>query len=94
MKEPGPFDRMLESSASQDRSARLILIGMGILGLILLVLVLPPFSVLSGGGDSTPGTTSTASRKLPKVPEGYEALSSLMKLDKPKASGPSIAGIF
>lgn len=87
MSEPGPFDRMLEPG-SGDRTARLILIGMGVIGVILLILVLSPISLFGGGdggagegGAAAPsGTTRLA--KAPKAPEGYEALSRLEKIDE------------
>jgi hypothetical protein len=63
----------------------MILIGMGAIGLLLLILILPPISLLSGGGGDNPGsgnsgqtTTSNGTTiKLPKVPDGFEALSPL-----------------
>ncbi len=99
MNDRGPFDRILDSAASHDRTARLILIGMGVLGVLLLILVLPPVSLLSGGGSKTPQTAgqgtnaqqapAASSAKLPKVPDGYEALSRLVAVDKPKGTqGP------
>jgi hypothetical protein len=84
-RERGPFDEILEpDQAVQDRSASLIFIGMGAIGLILLLLVLSPFS-LFGGGDDDPvdgagGASNGGSSLLsaaPKVPDGYEALSRL-----------------
>ncbi|MGE0685606.1 MAG: hypothetical protein AB7P33_02595 [Dehalococcoidia bacterium] len=71
-----------------DRHARMILIGLGVVGLLLLVLVLPPLSLLSGGGGDdgdggSPGSSNASSGnngttiRLPKVPDGYEALSPL-----------------
>jgi hypothetical protein len=91
LNEPGPFDRMLDSSASRDKNARLILIGMGVIGILLLLLVVLPFSPLKSGGDSGANTvapgTAPSGCKLPKVPEGYEALSCVFGL--PKTEGPS-----
>ena len=80
MSEGGPFDRVADSAASRDRSTRPILIGMGVLGVILILLVLPPISLLGGGesqGDFTAGvaSTTTSGVVLPRVPEGFEALS-------------------
>ena len=45
MSQRGPFDRLADSAAVRDGSIRPILIGMGIIGLILIVLVLSPFSI-------------------------------------------------
>ena len=83
MSEQGPFDRIVESSATHDRSASVILIGLGVLGLLLLVLVLPPLSLLSGGSDGEPtgsaGGDPAGDSALPRVPAGFQALSILMK---------------
>ena len=85
MKEPGPFDEILEPEAEvRDRSASIIFIGMGVIGIILLFLVLSPFSLFGGGGndggntDSGGGGSSLLSG-APKVPDGYEALSRLFE---------------
>jgi hypothetical protein len=82
--ERGPFDEILEPELEgQDRSASIIFIGMGVIGLILLVVVLNPLSVLGGGGDEggdAGGAADGGSSLLgsaPKVPDGYEALSRL-----------------
>ncbi len=96
MNEGGPFDRMLESSAAKDKTARGVLIAMGVLGLLLLVLVLPPVSLLDSGKGASPttnnkpaaGSSSSGVSKLPKVPQGYEALSSLLKPGTGKDQGP------
>ncbi len=92
MNEPGPFDRMLESSASRDKTARTILIGLGLLGVILLILVLPPVSLLSGddSGDRTLSPSAGSARpRVAKAPEGYEALSQVITPKKPKGTeGP------
>jgi len=94
MKEPGPFDRILEpETQARDRSAPLIFVGMGLLGLILIVLVVSPFSIFGGGGDKGPslaGPAGSASAKTPKVPSGYEALSRLFDdIQAPKGTkGP------
>lgn len=80
MSQRGPFDRLAESSTSRDGSTRPILIGMGFIGLVLIVIALSPFSIL-GGDDSdggfTAGSDSTTVNgiSIPRVPEGFEALS-------------------
>jgi hypothetical protein len=87
MSEGGPFDRMLESSA-KDRQARLILIGMGIVGLILLILVLPPISLLSNGGGSDLRPVQSGAG-LARAPEGFEALSGIFTLQQERGTqGP------
>lgn len=82
MSEQGPFDRILEPGAQRDRTARLILVGMGVVGVILLLLVLMPGSFLGGGdGPATSGGASGGAAKAPKAPAGFEALSQLLKVD-------------
>ncbi|HET6615310.1 MAG TPA: hypothetical protein VFH62_05440, partial [Dehalococcoidia bacterium] len=98
----GPFDRILNSTTTapagapegRDRSA--VYIGGAIIGLaiLLLVLVLPPISILSGGGDggedipSGPGNadtyTSSIRSGVPKLPAGLAAASSLFDLSAPE----------
>jgi hypothetical protein len=96
----GPFDRILKSTTttptgeppSGDRSA--IYIGGTIIGLaiLLLVLVLPPISILSGGGGeqipSGPGDadtyTSSIRSGVPKLPAGLAAASALFDLSAPE----------
>jgi hypothetical protein len=85
MKDQGPFDRMLESSASRDRQARMILIGMGVVGVILLILVLPPISLLSGGDSGVKSERGA----VPRAPDGFEALSRVYSLERPRdGQGP------
>jgi hypothetical protein len=91
VREPGPFDDILEpEDEPRDRSASLIFIAMGVIGVILLFLVLSPFS-LFGGGDGDDGADGGGAGRTqiagaaPKVPDGYEALSRLF--DKPDAGG-------
>lgn len=108
----GPFERVAggggsDSGQPADRSARMILIGMGAIGLLLLVLILPPISLLSGGGGSGDGgltgtsvaggnTVAGTTIRLPRVPDGFEALSPLYtdqdKQTKGK-TGPFIVSI-
>jgi hypothetical protein len=86
--EQNPFDRILDT-ATKDKSARFILVGMGIVGILLLVVVvLHPFG--GGGGIRPSGENGSSVSGAPKVPEGYEALSrSFTRLEKPKdSSGP------
>jgi hypothetical protein len=84
-RERGPFDEILEPEASaQDRSASIIFIGMGAIGLILLFIVFfNPFGGGGGDGDTSGGLggggddSSSLLSGAPKVPDGYEALSRL-----------------
>ena len=93
----GPFDRILRTTESgepggPDRAA--IYVAGTILGLaiLLLVLLLPPVSILSrGGGDSSvpsgPGTAdtyrSTVRTGMPKLPAGLVAASAHFDLAAP-----------
>lgn len=109
----GPFDRILSprrpggtpsgGDPVPDRAA--IYVGGTIIGLaiLLLVLVLPPISILSGDDDgneiqSGPGVadayTSTIHNGLPKLPAGLVAASALFDLSAPEdqrgASGVTV----
>lgn len=80
--ERGPFDQILEPEpGTQDRSGSIIFIGMGVIGLILLLVVVNPFSLFGGGDGGQPGNGGGDSTSVlsgaPQVPEGYEALSRL-----------------
>ncbi|MPZ50614.1 MAG: hypothetical protein GEU75_15170 [Dehalococcoidia bacterium] len=101
MSEQGPFDRILEpqGAVSRDKTARGILIGMGVLGALLLLLVLSPFDILGGGdggggvtpdGTQQPGSTAAGTNlRAPRAPEGLESLSRVFDLKKPDGSnGP------
>lgn len=99
---PGPFDRLLatrepenETPTEQpDRAA--IYVGGTIIGLaiLLLVLILPPVSILSGDGDgadadgaSGPAASDTYTSKVrggtPKLPAGLAAASAMFDLGAP-----------
>lgn len=84
MEDRGPFDHILQSEALQRPDlAATIVVGLGILlGLIMLVLVLPPVSIFDSGGgsDVTGPVTFTTSDELPAPPAGYEAVSPLFEL--------------
>lgn len=93
----GPFDRILKTTPDTDdtgqRDRAPIYIGGTIVGLalLLLILVLPPISILSSGGGSKipsgPGTadhyTSTVRSGMPKLPAGLVAASALFDLAAP-----------
>lgn len=84
MEDQGPFDRILqpEPPANRDRTASIIVAIAVFLGVILLILVLPPVSILSGGGSSaTPGPISAKARAdSPAPPSGFESISQLFDL--------------
>lgn len=92
----GPFDRILKRTddSGPARADRVVIyVGGTIIGLaiLLLVLVLPPISILSGGGGSdipvTPGDadeyTSTVRGNMPDPPDGLEAASAMFELSAP-----------
>ncbi len=82
--EQGPFDRILQSEPPKegDRAAIVIVAAGIVLGLILLILVLPPISILDDGGEATEISvvTSIARDALPPPPTGFEAVSPLYDL--------------
>ena len=88
MRQQGPFDRLLQPDSPRDRTAVFVIGAIVVLGLILIILVLPPISILSGGGGGGPagpgGITSRVQDKAPKPPEGWEALSSLYEISRPQ----------
>jgi hypothetical protein len=108
---PGPFDRILKSPEPDhgsppdqpDRAA--VYVGGTIVGLalLLLILVLPPVSILSRDGDdpgtasSEPGTSETYSSTrrggTPKLPAGLAAASAMFDLAAP-ADRRGAAGII
>ncbi len=91
MSEQGPFEHRREGRGGgrpRDEGARKILIGMGVVGVILLILILPPISLLSGGNSGGPAvppgvtgseiaTQSGSNALVPKAPDGFEVLSVL-----------------
>ena len=95
----GPFDRILKRSGDdgepqQGPDRAIIYIGGIIIGLavLLLVLVLPPISILSGDGGGSeipaqPGEadtyTSTVRGDMPDPPEGLTAASAMFDLAAP-----------
>jgi glycosyl hydrolase family 18 (putative chitinase) len=94
----GPFDRILKATSPGDEPgqrerAPVFIVGTIIgLALLLLILVLPPISILSGGGSSKipsgPGVadtyTSTVRSGIPRLPAGLAAVSALFDLAAPE----------
>jgi hypothetical protein len=98
--QPGPFDRILKTddAGPPEHDPAVKYIGGLILGLalLLLILVLPPISVLSRGGGDGPGGpatgeaySSTVRSSMPRLPAGLVAASPMFDLVRPEgASGP------
>jgi hypothetical protein len=85
MEDRGPFDRILqpEPVRERDRTASIVVAAAVVLGLVLLVLVLPPVSLFSNGGGraAVSGPVSAKARdQSPAPPAGYEPVSPLFDL--------------
>jgi len=84
MQEPGPFEHVFQTdtSPSRDRAAAIIVAAGILLGLFLLILVLPPISILDNGGNGSVSgpVTAIARDEMPPVPAGYDAVSALYDL--------------
>jgi len=84
MREQGPFDRLLQPEERQDRTPIFVIGAIVLLAIVLLILVLPPVSILSDGGDGPKGPGGIASRprvEAPEPPAGWEVLSPLYELE-------------
>src|SRR3972149_3186706 len=84
MKEQGPFDRLLQPDVPRDRTPVFIVGAIIVLAIVLLILVLPPVSILNGNGvgpTGPGGVTSRPQTKAPQPPAGWEVLSSLYELN-------------
>jgi len=81
--ERGPFDDLLRPQPARQPVAGgrggLVALAIIVLGVLLLILVLPPISLLSRGGSSggrgTAAVRTTARKDMPSLPEGVEAIS-------------------
>jgi hypothetical protein len=88
MREQGPFDRLLQTSPRRERAPIYILIAIAALAVLLLILVLPPISILSGGESVVvrPGGIQTrALGGTPEAPEGFSVLSRLYEISAPES---------
>jgi len=95
--EQGPFDRILDRDrdGQVDKSAQMIFLAMGAVGLLILLFVVNPFSIFGGGGGdggnggASNGAGGLVSTNAPKVPDGYVALSDLVEdLRRPADTNP------
>jgi hypothetical protein len=90
-REEGPFDRLFRSRFERDPAPLIIGGTIIFLAILILILFLPPLSLLGGDGDEGPGRVTdvgcgiTAGRadQVPELPEGLVALSPLYELDVP-----------
>ncbi len=93
MEDKGPFNRILQSEPLKDRDrAGVVIVVLGIvLGLVLLILVLPPVSIFS---DDDSGETGPVSGQIvgnmPPPPAGFEAVSPLIELESVEPVGPNV----
>jgi len=89
--EGGPFDRLVRSRFERDPAPLIIGGTIIFLAILILILFLPPLSLLGGDGDEGPGRPTevgcdiTAKRadQVPDLPEGLVALSPLYELNVP-----------
>lgn len=94
MEEQGPFDRILQADPlrNPDRAATLIVIVGIVLGLLLMALVVWPFSVFDHGSKKVDIWSAIASPKdqAPAPPDGFEPVSAFYELkSQPPLTQPS-----
>ena len=93
-REEGPFDRLVRSRFERDPAPLIIGGTIIFLAILILILFLPPLSLLGGDGDGGPvgplevgcGITATLSDELPDLPEGLVHLSPLYELNVPSGA--------
>ena len=87
MEEQGPFDRILqaEEPPQQDQAARIIVGVTIVLGLLMLILVLPPISIFSDGARPAAVGLAIATEReeLPPPPAGFVSVSPLYDFSEP-----------
>jgi hypothetical protein len=96
LNEQGPFDRILDRDrdGNVDKSAQLIFVAMGLVGILILLFVVNPFGILGGddggnGGNGGNNGGALVSTNAPRVPDGYVALSDLVEdLERPANTNP------
>ncbi len=93
-REEGPFDRLFRSRFERDPAPLIIGGTIIFLAILILILFLPPLSLLGGDGDEGPGAltdvgcgiTATRADQVPDLPEGLVALSPLYELTVPSGA--------
>ncbi len=93
-REEGPFDRLFRSRFERDPAPLIIGGTIIFLAILILILFLPPLSLLGGGGDEGPGgptevgcgITATRADQVPDLPEGLVNLSPLYELNVPSGA--------
>ncbi|MCI0889616.1 MAG: hypothetical protein J4O04_02315 [Chloroflexi bacterium] len=94
MEDKGPFNRILQSEPLKDRDrAAVVIVVLGIvLGLVLLILVLPPVSIFSNddSGEPTGPVSGQILDDMPAPPAGFEAVSPLIELASAEPVGPNV----
>jgi len=90
-REEGPFDRLVRSRFERDPAPLIIGGTIIFLAILILILFLPPLSLLGGDGDGGAGKptevgcgiTATRAEEVPELPEGLVHLSPLYELNVP-----------
>jgi len=90
-REEGPFDRVLRTGRERDPAPLIIGGTIIFLAVLILILVLPPLSLLGGGDDGEVGQpqevgcgiTARVREDLPNLPEGLVSLSALYEMNVP-----------
>jgi len=93
-REEGPFDRLVRSRFERDPAPLIIGGTIIFLAILILILFLPPLSLLGGDGDGGPsgptevgcGITATRADEVPDLPEGLVHLSPLYELNVPSGA--------
>ena len=90
-REEGPFDRVLRTGRERDPVPLIIGGTIIFLAVLILILVLPPLSLLGDGDDGQVGQpqevgcgiTARVREDLPSLPEGLVSLSALYEMNVP-----------